>query len=84
MTDSPTTHLRAVPDEDVEPVIPKMVDNPKLPDPKARAEKRKPVLAGWLTNRRTSPPPPATPPRTSATPPSSTASVCPSTPVVWR
>ncbi|MCX5178357.1 cell division protein FtsK [Streptomyces virginiae] len=52
MTDSPTTHLRAVPDEDVEPVIPKMVDNPKLPDPKARAEKRKPVLAGWLTNRR--------------------------------
>ncbi|GGR96545.1 cell division protein FtsK [Streptomyces nojiriensis] len=52
MTDSPTTHLRAVPDEDVEPVIPKMVDNPNLPDPKVRDEKRKPVLAGWLTNRR--------------------------------
>ncbi|MFA7763064.1 cell division protein FtsK [Streptomyces sp. NRRL S-448] len=52
MTDSPTTHLRAVPDEDVEPVIPKMVDNPNLPDPKVRSEKRKPVLAGWLTNRR--------------------------------
>ncbi|MFF7300288.1 cell division protein FtsK [Streptomyces sp. NPDC008265] len=52
MTDSPTTHLRAVPDEDVEPVIPKMVDNPNLPDPQVRDEKRKPVLAGWLTNRR--------------------------------
>ncbi|MER5413882.1 cell division protein FtsK [Streptomyces virginiae] len=52
MTDSPTTHLRAVPDEDVEPVIPKMVDNPNLPDPKVREEKRKPVLAGWLTNRQ--------------------------------
>ncbi|MEW2138444.1 cell division protein FtsK [Streptomyces sp. NPDC005409] len=52
MTDSPTTHLRAVPDEDVEPVVPKMVDNPNLPDPKVREEKRKPVLAGWLTNRR--------------------------------
>ncbi|MFD5885529.1 cell division protein FtsK [Streptomyces sp. NPDC060334] len=52
MTDSPTAHLRAVPDEDVEPVIPKMVDNPNLPDPKVRNKKRKPVLAGWLTNRR--------------------------------
>ncbi|MEU4955121.1 FtsK/SpoIIIE domain-containing protein [Streptomyces lavendulae] len=52
MTDSPTTHLRAVPDDDVEPVIPKMVDNPNLPDPRVRNEKRKPVLAGWLTNRR--------------------------------
>ncbi|MER5418149.1 cell division protein FtsK [Streptomyces virginiae] len=53
MTDTQqTTHLRAVPDEDVEPVIPKMVDNPNLPDPKVRSEKRKPVLAGWLTNRR--------------------------------
>ncbi|MGW7457031.1 cell division protein FtsK [Streptomyces sp. NPDC054797] len=52
MTDSPTTHLRAVPDEDVELVLPKMVDNPNLPDPKVREEKRKPVLAGWLTNRR--------------------------------
>ncbi|MFD9357989.1 cell division protein FtsK [Streptomyces sp. NPDC060031] len=52
MTDSPSTHLWAVPDEDVEPVIPKMVDNPNLPDPKVRDEKRKPVLAGWLTNRR--------------------------------
>ncbi|MFF5777095.1 cell division protein FtsK [Streptomyces virginiae] len=53
MTDTQqTTHLRAVPDEDVEPVIPKMVDNPNLPDPKVREEKRKPVLAGWLTNRR--------------------------------
>lgn len=52
MTDSPSTHLWAVPDEDVEPVIPKMVDNPNLPDPKVRSEKRKPVLANWLTNRR--------------------------------
>ncbi|MEU9300432.1 cell division protein FtsK [Streptomyces sp. NPDC048269] len=52
MTDSPTPHLRAVPDEDVEPVIPKMVENPNLPDPKVRSERRKPVLAGWLTNRR--------------------------------
>ncbi|MEU6755419.1 FtsK/SpoIIIE domain-containing protein [Streptomyces sp. NPDC046685] len=52
MTDSPNTHLWAVPDEDVEPVIPTMVDNPNLPDPKVRDEKRKPVLAGWLTNRR--------------------------------
>ncbi|MFD8891030.1 cell division protein FtsK [Streptomyces sp. NPDC059566] len=52
MPDSPTTHLRAVPDEDVEPVLPKMVDNPNLPDPNVREEKRKPVLAGWLTNRR--------------------------------
>ncbi|MEW1633276.1 cell division protein FtsK [Streptomyces sp. NPDC093801] len=52
MTDSPTPHLRAVPDDDGEPVIPKMVDNPNLPDPKVRNEKRKPVLAGWLTNRR--------------------------------
>ncbi|MCP3754915.1 FtsK/SpoIIIE domain-containing protein [Streptomyces sp. TBY4] len=52
MTDSPSTHLWAVPDEDVEPVIPTMVDNPNLPDPKVRDEKRKPVLAGWLTNRR--------------------------------
>ncbi|MER7730775.1 cell division protein FtsK [Streptomyces erythrochromogenes] len=52
MTDTQTTHLRAVPDEDVEPVVPKMVDNPNLPDPEVREEKRKPVLAGWLTNRR--------------------------------
>ncbi|MFD7397290.1 cell division protein FtsK [Streptomyces virginiae] len=53
MTDTQqTTHLRAVPDEDVEPVLPKMVDNPNLPDPKVRDEKRKPVLAGWLTNRQ--------------------------------
>ncbi|MFF4265891.1 cell division protein FtsK [Streptomyces virginiae] len=53
MTDTQqTTHLRAVPDEDVELVLPKMVDNPNLPDPKVRDEKRKPVLAGWLTNRQ--------------------------------
>ncbi|MEW1798664.1 cell division protein FtsK [Streptomyces virginiae] len=53
MTDTPqTTHLRAVPDEDAEPVLVQMVDNPNLPDPKVREEKRKPVLAGWLTNRR--------------------------------
>ncbi|MFJ9933167.1 cell division protein FtsK [Streptomyces virginiae] len=52
MTDIQTTHLRAVPDEDAEPVLPKMVDNPNLPNPKVREEKRKPILAGWLTNRR--------------------------------
>ncbi|MER5889906.1 cell division protein FtsK [Streptomyces sp. NPDC001941] len=34
------------------PAVPAAVDNPKLPDPKVRIEKRRPVLAGWLTNRR--------------------------------
>ncbi|MER6532345.1 cell division protein FtsK [Streptomyces sp900105755] len=46
-------HLRPVPatDDDM-PAAPVPVDNPALPDPKVRIEKRKPVLAGWLTNRR--------------------------------
>ncbi|WP_424861608.1 cell division protein FtsK [Streptomyces sp. MMS24-I29] len=55
MTDTaaPVAHLRPVPDlDDAEPVAPVAVDNPALPDPKIRVEKRKPVLAGWLTNRR--------------------------------
>ncbi|RSS79495.1 cell division protein FtsK [Streptomyces sp. WAC06614] len=54
MTDqhNPSPHLRAVPDPDTELVVPKMVDNPNLPDAKVTVEKRKPVLAGWLTNRR--------------------------------
>ncbi|MEV7613789.1 cell division protein FtsK [Streptomyces sp. NPDC089799] len=54
MTDqpNPSSHLRAVPDLDAEPIVPKMVDNPSLPDPKVTVEKRRPVLAGWLTNRR--------------------------------
>ncbi|MFE9256239.1 cell division protein FtsK [Streptomyces sp. NPDC006879] len=54
MTETPTTgpHLRAVPDPDAEPLVPTMVDNPNLPDPKVTVEKRRPVLAGWLTNRR--------------------------------
>ncbi|MFD9815030.1 cell division protein FtsK [Streptomyces sp. NPDC059080] len=28
------------------------VDNPNLPEPKVTTEKRRPILAGWLTNRR--------------------------------
>ncbi|MFC9340676.1 cell division protein FtsK [Streptomyces sp. NPDC057020] len=56
MTETPTAaHLRPVPDidhDDEMPTAPKMVDNPALPDPKVTIEKRKPVLAGWLTNRR--------------------------------
>ncbi|MFB6529076.1 cell division protein FtsK [Streptomyces sp. NPDC056399] len=56
MTETPTTaHLRPVPDIDPDnetPTAPTMVDNPALPDPKVTIEKRKPVLAGWLTNRR--------------------------------
>lgn len=56
MTDTaaPTAHLRPVPDleDDTELVAPVAVDNPALPDPKVSTEKRKPVLAGWLTNRR--------------------------------
>ncbi|MDX2564166.1 cell division protein FtsK [Streptomyces sp. TX20-6-3] len=56
MTETPTAaHLRPVPDidhDDETPAAPKMVDNPALPDPKVTIEKRKPVLAGWLTNRR--------------------------------
>ncbi|MFJ9346226.1 cell division protein FtsK [Streptomyces sp. NPDC101237] len=54
MTDSTMgPHLRPVPatDDDM-PAAPVPVDNPALPDPKVRIEKRKPVLAGWLTNRR--------------------------------
>lgn len=48
-------NLRPVPDsisDDDAPPAPVAVDNPALPDPKVRIEKRKPVLAGWLTNRR--------------------------------
>ncbi|MFF3300813.1 cell division protein FtsK [Streptomyces sp. NPDC002908] len=56
MTDTtvPATHLRPVPDleDDHEPVTPVAVDNPALPEPKVTVEKRKPVLAGWLTDRR--------------------------------
>jgi S-DNA-T family DNA segregation ATPase FtsK/SpoIIIE len=56
MTDtSSAAHLRPVPDidptDDV-PAGPVPVDNPALPDPKVSIERRKPVLAGWLTNRR--------------------------------
>jgi S-DNA-T family DNA segregation ATPase FtsK/SpoIIIE len=56
MTDtSGAAHLRPVPDidrDDDAPARPVPVDNPALPDPKVSIEKRKPVLAGWLTNRR--------------------------------
>ncbi|MEU4067996.1 cell division protein FtsK [Streptomyces wedmorensis] len=56
MTETPTAaHLRPVPDidrDDEPPTAPVPVDNPALPDPKVTIEKRKPVLAGWLTNRR--------------------------------
>ncbi|MFG3187566.1 cell division protein FtsK [Streptomyces omiyaensis] len=56
MTETPTAaHLRSVPDidhDDETPAAPVAVDNPNLPDPKVTIEKRRPVLAGWLTNRR--------------------------------
>ncbi|MEU7120378.1 cell division protein FtsK [Streptomyces zaomyceticus] len=56
MTETPAAaHLRPVPDidhDDETPTAPTMVDNPSLPDPNVTIEKRKPVLAGWLTNRR--------------------------------
>ncbi|MEU2231865.1 cell division protein FtsK [Streptomyces vietnamensis] len=56
MTETPVAaHLRPVPDidrDDETPTAPVPVDNPNLPDPKVTIEKRKPVLAGWLTNRR--------------------------------
>ncbi|MEU3514189.1 cell division protein FtsK [Streptomyces sp. NPDC006654] len=55
MTDSTMgPHLRPVPEsaDDDTPAAPVAVDNPALPDPKVTIEKRKPVLAGWLTNRR--------------------------------
>ncbi|MEU3073907.1 cell division protein FtsK [Streptomyces laurentii] len=56
MTETLTgAHLRPVPDldhDDETPAAPVAVDNPNLPDPKVTVEKRKPVLAGWLTNRR--------------------------------
>ncbi|MER6466783.1 cell division protein FtsK [Streptomyces sp. NPDC001228] len=56
MTDSTMgPHLRPVPattPDDDAPAAPVPVDNPALPDPKVRIEKRKPVLAGWLTSRR--------------------------------
>ncbi|WP_399139949.1 cell division protein FtsK [Streptomyces sp. NBUA17] len=54
-------HLRPVPDPTTPdtdhtaedgPAAPVPVDNPALADPKVSIEKRKPVLAGWLTNRR--------------------------------
>ncbi|WP_053914674.1 cell division protein FtsK [Streptomyces sp. TP-A0875] len=46
-------HLRPVPDlEEDAPKAAMPVDNPALPDPKVTIDKRKPVLAGWLTNRR--------------------------------
>lgn len=57
-TPSPSTHLRPVPDAPDDstgagaPAAPVAVDNPNLPKPGVRSEKRKPVLAGWLTNRR--------------------------------
>ncbi|MEU5971237.1 cell division protein FtsK [Streptomyces globisporus] len=53
-TTAPAAHLRPVPDldDDHDPVVPVAVDNPALPDPKVSTEKRKPVLAGWLTDRR--------------------------------
>ncbi|MEU5547361.1 cell division protein FtsK [Streptomyces sioyaensis] len=57
MTDTvtPAAHLRAVPntpDPDETSTAPTAVDNPALPAPGVTDEKRKPVLAGWLTNRR--------------------------------
>lgn len=56
MTDTTTAaaHLRPVPDldDDTETTVPVAVDNPALPEPKVSVEKRKPVLAGWLTDRR--------------------------------
>ncbi|MFG2861227.1 cell division protein FtsK [Streptomyces sioyaensis] len=57
MTDTvtPAAHLRAVPDTpdpDETPAVPAPVDNPALPAPGLTDEKRKPVVAGWLTNRR--------------------------------
>ncbi|MGM9335613.1 cell division protein FtsK [Streptomyces murinus] len=63
MTETTTgPHLRPVPDPDPAtdhdrgpddaPEAPVTVDNPALPDPKVSVEKRKPVLAGWLTNKR--------------------------------
>ncbi|MEV6110977.1 cell division protein FtsK [Streptomyces sp. NPDC052109] len=56
MTESTTgPHLRPVPDtapDDDAPAAAVPVDNPALPDPRVTIEKRKPVLAGWLTNRR--------------------------------
>ncbi|OEU99268.1 cell division protein FtsK [Streptomyces qinglanensis] len=54
MTDAavPAPHLRPVPDPEESPAAPVAVDNPKLPEPGVKSEKRRPVLAGWLTNRR--------------------------------
>lgn len=62
MTDTARpTHLRPVPAPaaapDTEPdataaARPVMVDNPALPKPGITTTKRKPVLAGWLKNRR--------------------------------
>ncbi|MGX2994524.1 cell division protein FtsK [Streptomyces sp. JNUCC 64] len=56
MTNTPTAaHLRPVPDIDDDggtSAVPVAVDNPLLPGPGVTVEKRRPVLAGWLTNRR--------------------------------
>ncbi|MFE9662146.1 cell division protein FtsK [Streptomyces sp. NPDC005955] len=56
MTNTPTAaHLRPVPDidhDDGTSAAPVAVDNPLLLNPGVTVEKRKPVLAGWLTNRR--------------------------------
>ncbi|MEU8824520.1 cell division protein FtsK [Streptomyces sp. NPDC048636] len=61
-TNPPPGHLRLVPSlaadtddrepGDGAPAVAVPVDNPALPKPNVRTEKRKPVLAGWLTNRR--------------------------------
>ncbi|MFI2367285.1 cell division protein FtsK [Streptomyces sp. NPDC018833] len=46
---APSTPLSAIPEQ---PDTPVPVDNPNLPEPGVRNEKRRPVVAGWLTNRR--------------------------------
>lgn len=46
---APSTPVPAVPEQ---PGTPVPVDNPDLPEPGVRNEKRRPVIAGWLTNRR--------------------------------
>ncbi|GGZ44685.1 cell division protein FtsK [Streptomyces inusitatus] len=37
-------------EQEAAPVV--RVDNPALPEPGVRAEKRKPIMAGWLTSRK--------------------------------
>ncbi|WP_411142552.1 cell division protein FtsK [Streptomyces sp. x-80] len=41
-----------IPDDEETPAAPRLVDNPALAKPGVTSEKRKPILAGWLTNRR--------------------------------